>query len=168
MLLGGKSKEISSVALLSSLFHKTRISESRHLACMLLTAQSLSSSTSGYSAGMAPFDPPSPPLLMTMTCTNLLYSREAPASWPSTTSTPPSTSPPTSSWPRCATACFPSLPKEAKKADEGELASSGKSVEHEVSLENSDEKTVKLEETLVQIYITNMQNRNISYKQSFI
>ena len=33
---------------------------------------------------------------------------------------------------------------------------------------NSDEKTVNLEETLVQIYITNMQNRNISYKQSFI
>jgi hypothetical protein len=50
----------------------------------------------------------------------------------------------------CATACFPSLPKEAKKADEGELARSGKSVEHEVTLENSGENTGKLEGSLVQ------------------
>ena len=57
----------------------------------------------------------------------------------------------------CATACFPSLPKEAKKADEGELASSLESVELRVSLENIDEKTVNNEETLVQRYITNMQ-----------
>ena len=41
---------------------------------------------------------------------------------------------------------FLACKKEAKKVDEGELASSGKRVEDEVSLDNSDE-----------IYITNMQ-----------